>query len=110
MKILILDDQETRHVYFKEAFKSHTLSHVYTSNECIDKLSEEEFDCVTLDHDLGRLEMVESGENTGYAVAKWLYENPDKQPNIIRLHSLNPVGRKNMKFLLPNAIEQPCYY
>ncbi len=109
MRILILDDREVRHDYFRDLYKDHNLTHVYTSKECIEQLQTNSFDVVSLDHDLGDQEMVESGPNTGYEVALWLKENQDKQPRIIFLHSLNSVGRKNMKFVLPNAVEDPCF-
>lgn len=103
MKILILDDQEQRHKHFKKELCFHTLCHVYTSKECIKKLSEETFDCVFLDHDLGGQEMVESGENTGYEVCVWLKNNIEKCPDQIYIHTMNPVGRQNMLSVLPFA-------
>lgn len=108
MKILILDDREIRHEYFRNKWGKFELTHVYTAKECIEKLENNNYDLITLDHDLGDEEMVESGPNTGYEVAKWLAQHPEKQPGWIYLHSLNSVGRKNMKFLLPEAHEQPC--
>lgn len=110
MKILILDDREIRHEYFKKLYIQHDLTHVYTSKECIDQLNINKFDVVFLDHDLGGTDnFEESGDNTGYEVAKWLRKNEGKQPNQIILHSFNPVGRKNMKSLLPHAVESPCF-
>jgi hypothetical protein len=46
---------------------------------------------------------VPSGEDTGYEVAKYLNENPDRQPETIIIHSYNHAGAKNMKSLLPTA-------
>lgn len=103
MKILILDDDEMRHKHFKKELCFHDLTHVYTSKECIQKLSEETFDCVFLDHDLGGQQMVESGENTGYEVCLWLRDNPDKRPKQIIIHTMNPVGRQNMLNVLPES-------
>lgn len=44
-----------------------------------------------LDHDLGE-------EKTGYDIAKWCIEN--NITGIFRVHSMNPVGRKNIEELL----------
>jgi hypothetical protein len=51
------------------------------------------------------MQMVESGgkEPTGYDVAKWLSENPDRQPNQIYIHSLNTVGARNIHNILPSS-------
>ena len=52
---------------------------------------------LSLDHDLGEIE-------TGYDFCKWLVEkglgNPDIYPEVIYLHTANPVGRENMYQLL----------
>jgi len=65
------------------------------------------YDILSIDHDLGGKTYVESGEGTGYEVAEWLYENPDRKPKEIYLHSLNSAGRKNMKNVLPESVEAP---
>ncbi len=108
-QILILDDRDIRHLHFKKKFIGKALlTHVYTAKQCIEALNEFTFDAVYLDHDL-RSEMEESGPDTGYEVAEWLSLHPDKKPKDIYIHSLNPDGRENMKKILPEAIEQPCF-
>lgn len=47
---------------------------------------------LSLDHDLG-------AKKSGYDVARWMVEN-NVFPNIIHLHTANPVGRDNMYQLL----------
>lgn len=103
MKILILDDDENRHKEFNKRLIGHSVKNVYWAQQTIKALEEEVWDCVFLDHDLGGEIYVRSGPNTGYEVAKWLSENPDKQPKRIIIHSFNSVGAANMKSLLPNA-------
>lgn len=47
---------------------------------------------IDFDHDLGQ-------KKTGYDIAKWIVEN--NYPILcFRVHSMNPVGRKNIKDLL----------
>jgi len=46
------------------------------------------FDEISLDHDLG------TGK-TGYDLAKWLTVNK-KWPEKVRVHSANPVGKRNI--------------
>ena len=103
MKILILDDDFSRHKEFNKRLIGCSVTNVETSKEAIQKLEEEIFDIVFLDHDLGGMVFMQSGENTGFEVAKWLSENEAKQPRRIIIHSFNPVGAKNMKSLLPSS-------
>ena len=107
MNILVLEDDNTRIMAFKRKFIGCTTTFVKTAKEAIKLLADKYWDILFLDHDLGGEEMVESGPGTGYEVACWLEENPSKKPNRIYLHSLNPVGRQNMKDALPDAIEVP---
>jgi CheY-like chemotaxis protein len=109
MKILILDDDLTRHYYFKQNFSHHELTMVVTAYETILKLQEERFDALFLDHDLGGNAFVDSfgDEQTGYTVAKWLVSNPERKPERIYIHSLNSVGARNIKALLPESVLSP---
>ncbi len=112
-RILILDDDDTRHKQFAKKYIDEELIHVTVAAEAINYLEYgPDFDYVFLDHDLGGMQMVESGEDTGYEVAEWLANNPEYGPNIsVILHSLNPIGRKNMCNVLKKAnikvIESP---
>jgi CheY-like chemotaxis protein len=104
VKILILDDDHSRHRQFSKKYATEDLKHVYTSYDCIQLLKVYEYDYVFLDHDLGGKQMVKSGDGTGYEVAEWLSNNPDRQPKIsVVLHSLNPIGRKNMCNVLKSS-------
>lgn len=109
MKILILDDDLTRHEKFKKNFNHHDLTHTETAEETIKHLSETNFDAVFLDHDLGGMAFVDSHGDipTGYTVAKWMNENPERKPETIYIHSMNPPGSKKMQELLPGSILAP---
>lgn len=103
-RILILDDDKSRHMQFSQKYRSEELTHVHTSHDCIRILEKHDFDYVFLDHDLGGKQMEESGPGTGYEVAEWIANNPSRKPStMVILHSLNPVGRKNMCNVLKSA-------
>ena len=108
MRVLILDDDNVRHVNFSHRLTGHKVIHTYTVEECIDALKNRStFDVCFLDHDLGGRVYVESGKGTGYEVAEWLMNNPEKQPDKIVIHSLNPAGVNNMANCLPKAEKIP---
>ncbi len=109
MKILILDDDHIRHAFFNKRFTGHTVISVYTAEDAIQHLQNEIYDVVFLDHDLGGHMFVDShgSEATGYTVAKWLVEHPDRKPEQIVIHSFNNVGAKNMQDILPGSILAP---
>lgn len=109
MKILILDDDMLRHYLFQKNFIGHVLEHTQTAQAAIRHLQNTNYDAVFLDHDLGGHSYVDSHgeEETGYTVAKWLADNPDRKPKIIYIHSYNTVGAKNMQDLLPGSQLHP---
>jgi CheY-like chemotaxis protein len=99
--ILILDDSITRQQKFLDKLDWH--NDVYFADNAQDAISLLEkylFDWAYLDHDLGG--------DTGYDVALWLNQNQDRMPKNIVIHSLNPVGAKRMKGVLPQAQVIPC--
>lgn len=103
MKILILEDSEDRIELFKRNFEGAQLIFTDKPIEAIGELKKGEFFAIFLDHDLGGNVHAASDENSGYAVAKWLEENPKHKPKYIVLHSLNPAGVANMQKALPEA-------
>jgi CheY-like chemotaxis protein len=107
MRILILDDDACRHKEFNRRLMNHTVKNVFEAWEAIEALKTELWDWVFLDHDLYQRIHVTSGDGTGYEVAKWLRDNPDRQPENIIIHSYNTEGANNMKSLLPKAIIHP---
>lgn len=55
-------------------------------------------DFISFDHDLGE-------EETGYDCAKWLVEyclNNDKKLPNFKVHSMNPIGKRNIEYLFKN--------
>lgn len=103
MKILILEDSEERIKAFKKNFIGVEIVFTDKPDVAIEELKKGGFAALFLDHDLGGTTFAESDENSGYAVAKWLEENPQFQPEVIILHSLNPIGVQNMQRALPKA-------
>lgn len=66
--------------------------------EALLKLELLQFDVVSLDHDLASF--VGNKELTGYDVLMWLVErkhNGLHVPSVIKVHSANPVGVKQMR-------------
>lgn len=66
-----------------------------TAREAIHLLTAGHAEIISLDHDLG------DGVLTGYDVCKWIesqvYFDDSYTPPEMKIHSGNPVGRKNMK-------------
>ena len=111
VKILILEDNQERINVFRQKLEADGVEVMFTEivDECIELLKDNEYQYLMLDHDLGGNIYVESDgdELTGWHVAKWLSEHPDRQPETIIVHSLNEGGRKRILSLLPNALDVP---
>ena len=107
-RVLILEDDDTRIKCFMQNLIGCQIMIVKEAIHAINYLNNETWDLLFLDHDLGGEQMVDSNnKNTGSEVARWLNENPIKKPPAIILHSFNPVGRLNMKKLLPESFVAP---
>lgn len=91
MKILILDDDTIRHRTAKRCYASHDIYHAYTKQEFKHLCLTQSFDLISYDHDIGN-------GTDGYRLAKWFYDNVPSVmwPSIVRVHSKNPVGAKNI--------------
>jgi len=107
MRILILEDSSERHKKFRKFLHNHQVTIVANVPEAIGLLTNQTWDCLFLDHDLGDQIMVASGSGTGYEVARWLEEHPDRHPKKIVLHTFNPNGLEQMQAALPQAIPYP---
>lgn len=108
LNILIVEDNNERVVAFRQRLTGHNVVFVRHARDGISRLRARDIDVLFLDHDLsGTGEPEPSGPKTGYEVAEWLAKNPKFIPNQVIVHSLNPVGRKNIKAALPCAIEMP---
>jgi len=105
MKILILDDDKNRLMLFKQKLIGAIVTCVENVSDCIKELEkDEQWDYVFLDHDLDNLIYVPSGPGTGYEVALWIKNHPEKKPTNIILHTCNDEGAENIKRELPEAI------
>jgi CheY-like chemotaxis protein len=103
-RILVLEDNQSRIKSFRLNFLvGNNLKVVETSREAIAALSSEVWDWLFLDHDLGGQAFVESGPGTGYEVACFLEEHPDRKPAHIVIHSMNPAGGDKIQAALPEA-------
>lgn len=103
MKILILEDSDERQRTFRGNLIGHSVEIHATATAVISRLQAEKWDWLFLDHDLGGKTMVPSGPGTGYEVACWLEQHPDRMPWQIVIHSFNNTGAARMKATLPQA-------
>lgn len=74
-----------------------------TYNDAIKLLTENQYDTIWLDHDLGDYTGPEGREMTGYDVVMWIVEcklNGAHVPLNYEYLTANPVGRKNMDSLI----------
>lgn len=103
MKILVLEDDTSRLSYFMENFYKHDLTLIENADSAIEYLSNQEFDCIFLDHDLGE------GNGFGADVASYLYSHPENPNNnvTIVIHTWNVPGAKAIKAKLPDAYIMP---
>lgn len=108
MRILILDDDNVRHVAFNNFFVGKAfVKNVSTAEQCINELENNQWDIVFLDHDLGGDTFVVSDIGTGWEVAKWIHDHPDKKPYDVIIHSFNPSGAHLMKNLIKDSMYIP---
>lgn len=105
MRILFLDDDLMRHKLFREelANRGHIATHVETADRAIQELSNNKFDLVYLDHDLGDKTFVpsEGSEPTGYTVALFMAKGSDRARVVV--HSYNPAGAQKIVQHLDDA-------
>jgi CheY-like chemotaxis protein len=113
-KILIVEDDETRIEWFLKATFQHMVFICDTAEDAIQRLKSESFDIIFLDHDLCNEHYKYVGvpldadfeefcksnldATTGFAVARFLADNPDKSPNAdIIIHTMNTVAQVRME-------------
>jgi CheY-like chemotaxis protein len=99
-RILIVEDDAQRCAWFTEHFNGYMLDVTCDVSEAIAWLSERDYSMILLDHDLTEEHYFSNepdDERTGYAVALWLAEHPDRQRDAtILIHSLNYTGATRM--------------
>jgi CheY-like chemotaxis protein len=100
IRIFLLDDDESRHDWFKARFAGDHLDIAVEPRRAIELLSQNFYDAVFLDHDLLPQHYKSSApddERTGYAVAAWLAANPSVQPAAtILVHTRNAEAAERM--------------
>lgn len=113
VKILFLDDDQARHDYAHEWLSKILgisgllidVHHVHSSAKAIKVLEGEDFDVVSLDHDLEEIHYTNNKgdweERTGQDVARWLAA--DSFRGLVIVHSWNPEGAQAMVHILANA-------
>ena len=109
MKVFILDDVEERIIVLSDLLRimDPIIITASTRDEAIEVLSNDSFDVIFLDHDLGHDVYVDSNDyNTGWWVAKYIADNDIKCDQII-IHTLNYSGAQNMLGVLPEAVHIP---
>lgn len=83
IRVMLLDDDERRHRWFKKRFAGDELDVAATVAKAKELLSESSYDAIFLDHDLlpHHYESNDHGDeaNTGFAVAEFLKERPGLQ-------------------------------
>ena len=106
MRILILDDDSSRHIIFAKRFAGHELTHTFDAWEALELMKTTKFDLVQLDHDLGQFEYVPyKVEVTGTEVANGMAQGllPENRPDMVVIHSWNPAGARRMLDILREA-------
>ncbi len=99
-RILIVEDDETRCAWFRERLSGSHLDVTCDVATAVRWLAERDYRAVLLDHDLTEEHYFSNepdDERTGYAVARWLADNPTSQRDaLILIHSLNYTGARRM--------------
>lgn len=100
LRVFLLDDDTLRHNWFAKQFKRDTLDIAAEPSRAVELLERNRYDLVFLDHDLLPEHYYAENhddEHTGYAVARWLSERPDRQAtSAIIVHTRNADGALRM--------------
>ena len=106
-RILIVEDDEARCAWFRTRLGGSQLDVTCDVPTAIRWLGERDYRAVLLDHDLTEEHYFSNepdDERTGYAVARWLADNPTAQRDAhILIHSLNYAGATRMLNVLRDA-------
>jgi CheY-like chemotaxis protein len=106
-RILVVEDDELRCAWFRERLSGRALDVTCDVATAIEWLATRDYEALLLDHDLADehyFSNAEDDERTGYAVARWLADNPTRQRDaLIIIHSLNYTGAQRMIGVLRDA-------
>jgi hypothetical protein len=106
MRVLVLDDMEPRHQFFRACFIGVDVTHAYTYEEAVAALGGDKFDWAFLDRDLTEKQTLGyvDREKTGEDVANVIAAMPlEKRPDHVVIHSLNSSGAARMGHTLQDA-------
>jgi CheY-like chemotaxis protein len=97
-RILVLEDDGERGMFFMDTLPGHRLSITNNAPVAVGMLSEELFDVIFLDHDLGGQTYVASSEeNCGMEVVRHLEECPGvNKDTLVIIHSWNVAAAQVM--------------
>lgn len=101
MRILVLEDNQERIIFFKRVYNNHELYITHNISEAQGYIHNYEFDILFLDHDLepDNFKALKEGR-TGYDFVKILIAEKTQRHALIYVHSCNPVGGQVMTNLL----------
>jgi CheY-like chemotaxis protein len=106
-RILIVEDDDRRRVWFETRFAECERDVTDQVAVAIQWLTKRDYDLIFLDHDLIEEHYFEAMADdglTGYVVAAWLAQNPERQAHAqIIIHSLNFPGADRMIETLQRA-------
>jgi CheY-like chemotaxis protein len=106
-RVLVVEDDEARCAWFREKLEGRRLDVTCDVPTALAWLAERDYEAIMLDHDLADehyFSNTPDDERTGYAVARWLADNPTAQRDaLIVIHSLNYTGARRMLDALRDA-------
>jgi CheY-like chemotaxis protein len=104
VRVFLLDDDALRHEWFARQLKGDFLDIAADAPRAIEMLASNYYDLIFLDHDLLPEHYYAEefdDERSGYAVARWLAERPDRlATSDIVVHTRNADGALRMVELL----------
>jgi CheY-like chemotaxis protein len=106
-RVLIVEDDEARCAWFRGRLAGRRLDVTCDPQTAVGWLARRDYAAILLDHDLREEHYFSNRPDdaqTGYAVARWLAENPSRQRDaLIVIHSLNYAGARRMLDLLRDS-------
>ena len=106
-RVLVVEDDVVRRAWFERQFARYERDVTDQVTVAIQWLGQRDYDLIFLDHDLAEehyFEVMADDGLTGYVVAAWLADNPDRQIEAqIIIHSLNYPGSDRMLEVLRSA-------
>jgi CheY-like chemotaxis protein len=110
LRVFLLDDDVLRHEWFARQFEGDRVDVAADAAGAIETLASNHYDLIFLDHDLLPEHYYAKefdDERSGYAVARWLSERPDRSAVAhIIAHTRNAEGALRMVKLLRNVGRQ----